>query len=56
MGNRTTCLSNLETSGFKKFIGLPNMTRPTASSNFGCPRSFSHPIISKLDSMKSYYI
>ena len=31
-------------------------TGPTASSNFGCPQSFSHPIISKLDSMKSYYI
>ena len=31
--NRTTCLSNLEIIGFKKFLGLPNWTRPTASSN-----------------------
>ena len=26
-------LSNLEIIGFKKFLGLPNWTRPTASSN-----------------------
>ena len=51
IGNRTTCLSNLETIEFKKFLGLPNWTRPTALSNFGCPQNFSYPIISKLDSV-----
>ena len=24
---------------------------PAVSSNFGCPRNFFHPVISKLDSM-----
>ena len=49
-------MSNLEIIGVKKFLGLPNWTRPTASSNFGCPQNFSHLIISKLDSIYSYYI
>jgi len=35
----------------KKFLWQPNWTWPAASSNFGCPRNFFHPIISKLDSM-----
>ena len=26
------------------------------TSNFGCPQNFSHPVISKLDSMYYYYI
>jgi len=49
--NRITCLSNLERSEFKKFLWLPNWTRPMASSNFGIPRNFFRPIISKFDSM-----
>jgi len=37
-------LSNLERIEFKKFIWLPNWTG-TASSNFGSPLNFFHPII-----------
>ena len=54
IGNRTTCLSNLEITGFKNFLGLPKWTRPTAE--FGSPQNFSHPIVFKLDSMWSYDI
>ena len=45
ISKRTTCLSNFEIPEFKKFLWRPNWTRPTASSNFGCPRYFFHPII-----------
>ena len=40
IGNKTTCLSNLEIIGLKKFLGLPNWTQLTALSNFGCPQDF----------------
>ena len=33
-------MSNLEIFSLKKFLWQPNWTRPTASSNFGCPRNF----------------
>ena len=38
------------------WIQQPIWTWPAASSNFGCPLNFFHPIISKLDSMQSYYM
>ena len=33
-------MSNLEITGFKKFLGLLNSTRPTASSNLAVPGIF----------------
>ena len=33
-------MSTLEIFFLKKFLWQPNWTRPTASSNFGCPRNF----------------
>ena len=42
----------------KKILKLPNCTRPTALSNFGCPRNFFliQLIPDNLDSICSYYI
>ena len=42
-------LSNLEIIGWKKFWGQPKLDEAVSRVQFGSPRNFLNPIISKLD-------
>jgi len=42
-------LSNLEIIGFEKFRGQPKLDEGAGRVQFGRPRNFLNPIISKLD-------
>ena len=42
-------LSNLEIIGWEEFWGLPKLDEAVGRVQFGSPRNFFNPIISKLD-------